>query len=388
MNNKVKGIIFIIFIVVILSSGILIAYNYYLESPNKGTNITKDIDDTDDDQNGNTTTLTTSTTTVTTTDGNDINYNTTRRVVRRTTRATTTETTVVTTTNTTTTTTTTTQAPEVLLLESGDITKPDTNGSVTYNFYSSGDLIIDGTGDAVMRDFSMSDNVLEWDSLIININTKMFWDAVKEKEPSFDLDELLSTEEGQTIYIGINEMCVLLKLGNTDNIIQYLKDGGMSEEEAINTIYGGLSAIFIGDIPTVFNILNTLEYVFVDNLIISKNVKVIGNLAFVMNDLDTITIPSNITTINYGAFINSGINEVVFDDIENSKLTSIGINAFGVNNLTTITIPSSVTTIDGGAFAENHFESINILSKPGFPSTRFNENWLTIGFPAELMPSD
>lgn len=382
MNNKTKGIVFIILIVVILSFSILIAYNFYTGSPNKGTNFDQCTEDCDEDKNGNTTssTSTSTTTTITTTeDDNDVSYNTTRRTTRRNT------TTVRTTTMQT---TTTTQAPEVLLLDSGDITKEGTNGSVTYYFYDNGNLVIDGTGDAVMRDFNViGENILEWDSLILNINQKMFWDSVKVKEPSFDLNELLATEEGQGIYMGMFQMFISLRLGNTDNMIEYLMDQGASEEEAISLVYGGLSAIFTGDIPTVFNKADTLGFVLVDNLIINNNVKVISNVAFAFNGIDTITIPSSVTTIGAGAFANSAeTTTVIFDDIDNSKLTSIGGAAFNENSLTSITIPSSVITIGDSAFAKNNIKSVTILYKDGYPETRFNSRWTAIGFPPEFMP--
>lgn len=380
MNNKTKGIVIIILIVVILSFSMLIAYNFYTGSPNKGTNFDQCTEDCDEDKNGNTTSTTMSTTTTITTteDDNDIIYNTTRR---RTTRRTTT---------TVRTTTVQTTEPEDtrVLLSTGDITKEGTSGSVTYSFYNNGDLVIDGTGDAVMRDFNViGENILEWDSLIFNINQKMFWDSVKAKEPSFDLNELISTEEGQGIYVGMFQMFISLRLGNTDNMIEYLMDQGASEEEAISLVYGGLSAIFTGDIPTVFNKADTLGFVLVDNLIINNNVKVIGNVAFAFNGIDTITIPSSITTIGAGAFANSAeTTTVIFDDIDNSKLTSIGGAAFNENSLTSITIPSSVITIGDSAFAKNNIKSVTILYKDGYPETRFNSRWTAIGFPPEFMP--
>lgn len=394
MNNKTKGIVIIILIVVILSFGMLIAYNYYTESPNKGTNFDQCTENCEDDKNGNSTSSTTSTSTIVTTtiDDNNNSYITTKKVARRTTTiAKTTTTTRMKTVVTTTVQTTEPEDTRALLL-TGDITKEGTNGSVMYYFYDNGDLVIDGTGDAVMKDYDINScsKWYECDSLIFKINQKMFWDAVKQKEPSFDLNELLSTEYGQEVYNGIFDIYINKRLKNIDDIIEYVMGEGISEEEARNAVYGGLSLIFSGDMSTVFDKANSLNFTLVDNLIIKNNVKVIGNAAFIMNNLRKITIPNSITTIGRYAFAyNRNIDnflEIEFDDIENSKLTSILDFAFIESGLTDITIPSSVTTIGMAAFSSNNFKSVTILSKYGYPSNRFNEDWTNIGFPEELMP--
>lgn len=386
MNNKVKGIIFIIFVVVILSSGILIAYNYYTESPNKGTNFDQCTEDCDEDKNGNSTSSKTSTsTTITTTEeDNDNSYVTTRRTTRTTTTLRTTTTTRRTTTVVTTTVPITEPEDTRVLLETGDITKPDTNGSVMYYFYDNGDLVIDGTGDAIMKDFTCGENIFECTSLTLTININMFWDAVQEKAPSFVLDDLITNNI--EIYYGMTEMYVLNKLKTTQDIIEYLITQGMTEEEAESAIYDGLSAIFTGDKPTVFEKYNTLEATLIDNLIINNNINTIGSGAFIANNVNVITIPKSIEYIRSGAFSNSKTTQVEFEEIENSLLTSIGSGSFATNQLTSITIPSNVVAIGNAAFAENSFTAVTILSKEGRPETRFNSDWETIGFPLEFMP--
>lgn len=105
------------------------------------------------------------------------------------------------------------------------------------------------------------------------------------------------------------------------------------------------------------------------NTVIDKTIVTIGNYAYCKAQIDTITIPANITTIGSYAFKGSSVKQVIFD--ENSNLTKIDSYAFsgatnlesinlevcsvlneiwhysfdGCQSLTSIVIPSNVTRI-------------------------------------------
>ena len=65
-------------------------------------------------------------------------------------------------------------------------------------------------------------------------------------------------------------------------------------------------------------------------------------------NLETISIPKEILSIDGLAFANSNLKEITFE--ENSNLLNIDSMAFAYTNLNSITIPDSVTTIGSSAF--------------------------------------
>ena len=78
-----------------------------------------------------------------------------------------------------------------------------------------------------------------------------------------------------------------------------------------------------------------------------------------------ITVPANVTKIDFTAFAGRAITQVNFEP--GSHLTTIGTWAFDRTKLTSIAFPSSVTTIEGGAFAR-----IPSLTSVTIPSTVLN----------------
>jgi hypothetical protein len=118
-------------------------------------------------------------------------------------------------------------------------------------------------------------------------------------------------------------------------------------------------------------------------------VTVIGNKAFYRKDLDSVSIPETVSTIEplafaenrlgsvslrgcmfigYEAFAGNRLTGVVFPE----QLVSIGPRAFLNNKLTSITMYSRVTNIGRDAFAGNPLDSIimgdnrNIFTSQGF----------------------
>ena len=84
------------------------------------------------------------------------------------------------------------------------------------------------------------------------------------------------------------------------------------------------------------------------NTMIPNSVTSIGDDAFYLCDLTSITIPESVASIGYSAFYGcSGLTSITLPD----GLTSIGNWAFGYcSSLTSITLPESVTSIGNSAF--------------------------------------
>ena len=89
---------------------------------------------------------------------------------------------------------------------------------------------------------------------------------------------------------------------------------------------------------------------------IPDSVTTIGNSSFIFNDLDSVTIPDSVTTIGTNAFAYNSLTSVTIGN----SVTTIGDFAFVDNNLTSVTIGNSVTTIGGGAFVDNNLTSVTI----------------------------
>ncbi len=119
----------------------------------------------------------------------------------------------------------------------------------------------------------------------------------------------------------------------------------------------------------------------IESLIIPKNVREIERAAFMDNKLKSITISSNSKIIGSEALKNNELIELIIED----GVEEIKSFAFANNKLTSITIPSSVSKIEKGAFENNSITSITIECNKHNKKDRFNEDWVKIGFPAELM---
>ncbi len=92
------------------------------------------------------------------------------------------------------------------------------------------------------------------------------------------------------------------------------------------------------------------------NIIIPNSVTTIGEHAFYLNNLTSVTIPDSVTSIGYYAFQSNNLTSVTIPD----SVTTIGDSAFASNNLTSVTIPDSVTSIGASAFRNNYLRYVVI----------------------------
>ena len=101
--------------------------------------------------------------------------------------------------------------------------------------------------------------------------------------------------------------------------------------------------------------------------------------AFLLNDLTTIVIPEGVVSIGSGAFLLNSLTTISLP----TSLVKIENFAFAINPLTKVLIPANVQIIESSAFYLNPIISLTILGD----ETRFNDDWESIGFPENLMPT-
>ncbi|BFP39435.1 hypothetical protein FGF1_02800 [Flavobacteriaceae bacterium GF1] len=82
----------------------------------------------------------------------------------------------------------------------------------------------------------------------------------------------------------------------------------------------------------------------------------IGEAAFAVNQLTSVTIPSSVTRISNYAFQSNQLTEVNLPN----NLTSIGTHAFQNNQLTSVTLPNSLKTIGNSAFWHNDLTEVTL----------------------------
>ena len=110
------------------------------------------------------------------------------------------------------------------------------------------------------------------------------------------------------------------------------------------------------------------------SIIIPNSVTFIGEWAFFDNQLTSVTIPNSVTSIGGRAFASNRLTSIIIP----TSVTSIGGGAFGTNQLTSVIIPNSVTSIEISAFANNQLTSIIIPnSVTSIEISAFANNQLT-----------
>ena len=104
------------------------------------------------------------------------------------------------------------------------------------------------------------------------------------------------------------------------------------------------------------------------SVVIPNTVETIKNCAFCFNkDLQSVTLPSSIKSIEMQAFEDNSIESLKLDHLNN--LTNIGAYAFADNNISgEVVIPDSVTSMGYYAFGNNNIDhaivSVNISELP------------------------
>ena len=139
-----------------------------------------------------------------------------------------------------------------------------------------------------------------------------------------------------------------------------------------------------------------------DTVVIPSSLKTVGRWAFADNQIEKVIIKEGVKKTNWQMFANNSIKEIILpstlEKIENgtftnnqisgkviipNNVTSIGSAAFKANKIEEVVIPESVETIGTNAFGENSITKVTIKGD----KTRFNDSWLDIGFPEDLMPN-
>ena len=190
---------------------------------------------------------------------------------------------------------------------------------------------------------------------------------------------------------------------------------------------------FNGNSGMIIGYTGTETMLVIPSLIDGVAVTGINYAAFEFSNLTDVTIPESITMISYGAFYGNLLTSITimgditrFDDvwleigfpgelstfivttddglqfnknigmiigytgtetmlvlpseIEGVAVTEIAYGVFEYKDITELTIPESITLIEYGAFFGNPLTSITILGD----DTRFDFDWIDIGFPLEL----
>lgn len=102
------------------------------------------------------------------------------------------------------------------------------------------------------------------------------------------------------------------------------------------------------------------------DLIISHGIEKVGRNAFspyndTVNKINSVVLPSTITTIESSAFSNNNLTEIILPQ----NIIEIGANAFSSNKLTTVVIPGSIKKIDMNAFFCSTLTSVIIQKAEG-----------------------
>jgi hypothetical protein len=161
---------------------------------------------------------------------------------------------------------------------------------------------------------------------------------------------------GHWEYLVNNDEIILTKYNGNESSIEIPDQIGSLPVRQISV---GPEVGYISGTPdfTVFG-HNEANWYSITNILIPSSVRRIEQWAFSwLTNLESITIPSSVTSLGDGVFYRTGLTNLI---IPNS-VTNIGIACFqGSTNLKTITLPSNITNISGHMFAWCKLQNINI----------------------------
>ena len=234
---------------------------------------------------------------------------------------------------------------------------------------------------------------------LTKIGKKAFYDNVITSDLDLSNTKLVTIDEDTfKSKTGKNAPAGILKLPSTLETISAsafngLHLTGVEFGENIKSI--GASAFDFNNISKLElpNSLNELLFAaFRNNKISSLNlpssVEKLEGQAFAYNNLTSVDMTnwnSKINNLFPYLFTGNPITEVKF----NNSINTISTNAFSNTKLTSINIPANVTVIHKDAFKTNTtWTNIEIGYDSSSLKTRFNNVWISIGWPSDLVPYD
>jgi len=146
--------------------------------------------------------------------------------------------------------------------------------------------------------------------------------------------------------------------------------------EEIGKLAFNINNISSLEIPTSVRVIagSAFSYNALTEIIIPATVDSLGSSAFYKNRLTSVELSESITEIPPLIFAENDLTEIAIP----SSVTKIGLKAFHTNQLTAVTIPISVTVIDQQAFSDN---KLTVISLPESLDTigigAFRSNYLT-----------
>ena len=174
--------------------------------------------------------------------------------------------------------------------------------------------------------------------------------------------------------------------------------------ESIGSSYFNSSFVLSVSLPSTVKEIenNAFANNQIKKLVLPEGIESLGINAFGSNEITgTLVIPSTLNSISSGAFKDNKIEKVIL----NEGFKQTGKNMFMNNNIKEVKLPSTLQTIQNNTFRNNQIEeivipaSVETIGKYAFlgnpltkitiegDKTRFNDSWLDIGFPEDLMPN-
>ena len=146
--------------------------------------------------------------------------------------------------------------------------------------------------------------------------------------------------------------------GEPSNGLFYAKNSDGSDDMTKIVSYGGVSDIidFIPDSVTTID-YNAFNNCGIQQVVLPESLRIIGGGAFRSNKIESIKIPSNVKHIGYNAFYSNSGMAVEFPE----GLLTIGESAFASTNIENVKLPSSLIYIGSDAFGYRNKKYSDIL---------------------------